>query len=199
MLTLTYALVALSVEHKRVNSALVAVQQEIRHAQNTVADVEVPMLETLVSRLNNLDTACRERNLELFVIPALRNANEEVDRILGDLEALSSMGRILLKNVKAKLREARTSGSVDAAEIFKALDTYCKHMLTRTKTEEQQLLPLSQRLISGDEWFDIAAQFISHETERQGRKSFSQSIIEGISSLPASAPSSSQSVYQVTS
>jgi len=31
---------------------------------------------------------------------------------------------------------------------------------------------LAQRLISSDEWFDIAAKFISHESERHPRRNF---------------------------
>lgn len=187
MLTVTYALVALSIEHKRVNGALVAAQQEIRHAKRCGMDLDAPMLESMLSRLLNLDTACAERNFELFVLPALRSVSVEAERMLNELDALCTRARIQLRQAQGKLREARQRAQCASAEILGSLDTYCQLALERTRFEEAQILPLAQRLISSDEWFDIAAKFISHDSERQGRRNYGRHLVDNITAMAVAA------------
>jgi len=94
---------------------------------------------------------------------------------------MTSMGRIILRNVRTNLRKVASLGSVGANDFFDSLESYCQNLMKRLTTEELHILPLAQRVISSDEWFDIAAKFISHESEKHPRKMFDQ---ESVSILP---------------
>ncbi|HXA46970.1 MAG TPA: hypothetical protein VNW52_05020 [Burkholderiaceae bacterium] len=139
-----------------------------------------------------LDDACHSRNIELYVLPALRSATSEADSVLAEMEALISMGRILLRNVRSNIRKVALQGASDITEYFDSLEAYCQNMMNRLKIEEAHLLPLAQRFISSDEWFDIAAKFISHESERNMKKSYTGDGIGNVrGSLPSTVLSSS--------
>lgn len=175
MLTLTYALVALSVEQKKVQSSVSELQHRMQREKSRGVLADQRNFESLLTQFKLLDEACGVRNIELYVLPAIRSATSDADGLLADLDALSSMGRIILKNVGARVRTAISQGEFEVDDLCNSLDIYCQQLLKRLAMEELQLLPIAQRVISGDEWFDIAAQFISHETERHP-KAFEQGL-----------------------
>src|SRR5580704_17434182 len=94
MLTLTYALVALSVEQKKVQGRLLELQQGLQKERSRKLNAEQSELESLLADFVLLDDACRSRNMELYVLPAIRSATQEADALLADLETMTSIGRI---------------------------------------------------------------------------------------------------------
>jgi hypothetical protein len=185
MLTLTYALVALSVEQKKVQGRLLELQQGLHKERSHGAVGGQPELESLLADFVLLDDACRSRNIELYVLPAIRTATQDADSLLADLEAMTSIGRITLRNLRAKLRNVGQRGACDFNDFLDSLDSYCQNLMKRLTTEELQILPLAQRVISNDEWFDIAAKFISHESERRGHKEFDPEAMEMLPARPS--------------
>lgn len=172
MLTLTYALVALSVEQKKVQGQLLELQQCVQKERDRKAFVEPARLESLVADFVRLDDACLSRNIELYVLPAVRAATSEADSLLADIDAIISTGRIILRNLRGNLWKNAGQDSVQIDDFLDSLETYCQNLMKRLTMEELHILPLAQRVISSDEWFDIAAKFISHESERHPQKTF---------------------------
>jgi len=172
MLTLTYALVALSVEQQKVHASLLEQQQKIERLRKSERKPERVELESLLNQFMHLHTNCVTRNFELYVLPALRLADQGNSRALADLDGLSIMCDKALKAVRLRWWQDREYDAAAIEELFNALNAYCGHMLNRLDIEKSQLMPIAQRVISSEEWFDIAAQFISHESERYSRKSF---------------------------
>jgi hypothetical protein len=170
MLTLTYALVALSVEQRKVKERVLELQQEVQIERKQRLLGNRAHVESLVSQFIKLDEACRSRNIEHYVLPAIRTATSEADSLLADIDALTLMGRITLKTVHARLRQATARGSFELDFLCDSLQQYCQDMLKRLELEEAQVLPLAQRVISSDEWFDIAARFISSDLGRSERE-----------------------------
>jgi hypothetical protein len=172
MLTLTYALVALSVEQKKVQISLLELQHAIQRERKRkpVAITDQRNFESLLLQFARLDEACEVRNISLYIMPAIRSITTEADPLLADVEALTSMGRIILNAVRKRVRQAFAQGTGEIDDLFNSLELYCQYLLKRLAIEEQHLLPLAQRLISSDEWFDIAARFISHESGKYVKK-----------------------------
>jgi hypothetical protein len=198
MLTLTYALVALKVEQTRVQGRLAELQQRAQKERARKATFEQSKLESLLADFMLLDDACHSRNIELFVVPALRSATSEADSVLADMETLTSMGRILLRNVRTNLRKGAVQEAADINALFDSLETYCQNMMSRLTAEEVHLLPLAQRCISSDEWFDIAAKFISHESERHAKKSFDLGALGGMGAHQSAATLQSRNTVEAT-
>ena len=178
MLTLTYALVALSVEQKKVLGRLLELQHEIQQKRSRKVVADQRQIESLLAQFVQLDEACRNRN---------------IDSLLADIEALTAMGRIILATVRERLRQAFAQGSFNIEDVCNSLELYCQHLLKRLAIEDMHFLPLAQRVISSDEWFDIAAQFISHESEKQTKKTFDHMV------PPAETPSHIAAVNQSNS
>jgi hemerythrin-like domain-containing protein len=172
MLTLTYALVALSVEQKKVQGRLSELQQCIEKLRSATTVIGHSEAESLLAEFLRLDDNCHSRNIELYVLPAIRSLSPQADNLLAEVDQIAATGRIVLKKARNILRKAAMQDEFDEIDFFDSLETYCLNLTRRFTTEEMHLLPLAQRLISSDEWFDIAAKFISHESERHPRRNF---------------------------
>lgn len=196
MLTLTYALVALSVEQKKVHGRLLELQEEIQQERSLKLEADQHRFESLLAQFMQLDEICRDRNIELYVLPAIRAVTTEDEPSMADIEALNSMGRIILKSVRGRLRQAFVQGSFDIEDMCGSLELYCQHLLKRLAIEEQHVMPLAQRVISSDEWFDIAAQLISHESEKRPRKTSNPGASAIETPSPAAAFGQNIDAYQ---
>lgn len=194
MLTLTYALVALSVEQKKVQGRLLELQQSVQRERNREETIEQAKAESLLTDFLQLDDACLSRNVELFVLPAIRCATPEANSLLADIETLTSTGRIILKN----LRKTAAQGVLEIDDFFEFLEMYCETLMKRLTIEELHILPLAQRVISSEEWFDIAAKFISHESEKHPKKSFEREMASMFPASHVAANDQRGNLYQVS-
>lgn len=171
MLIVTYSLVTLSVEQERTRNILAALQQRAQHCATQSQCGDTSVLESILDQLTQFDDACRERNIELYVIPAIRRATQEADHLLAELESFSSLGSNILKSVRSRLQQDIEQGMQKARGLAGSMGLYCHHLLTRLSREDEELFPMARRVItSEEEWFTIASQFISHDAELHAHK-----------------------------
>lgn len=170
MLTATYSLVAISAEQKNVRSILSRLQQYIHNCWKSLQDLDLPLLESAFNKLTQFDQFCHERKVEMYVIPAVRGATREVDSLLAELESMSARGIDILRSVQDQLRQAVDQGVVKINELCKAMEIYCDNLLKRLAKEEDELLPMVGRLLTIDEWFPIAAKFLSDDAKQLERR-----------------------------
>ena len=172
MLIVTYSLVTLSVEQEKTRHVLSALQQRIQDYAIQSQHRGRPALESILTHLTQFDVACRQRNVELYVIPAIRRATQEADSLLAELELFSDLGSNILKSARHHLQQDIEHGIHKLKELTDAMGLYCHHLLARLAKEEKELFPVARRVItSEEEWFAIAAQFISHDAELHAYKS----------------------------
>lgn len=171
MLIVTYSLVTLSVEQEKTRHILSALQQKTENYAMQMQHRGRSGLELILNQFTQFDVACRERNVELYVIPAIRRATQEADSLLAELESFSNMGSNILKSVRHRLQQDIGQSVHKMKGLASAMGLYCHHLLARLAKEEQELFPVARRVIvSEEEWFAIAAQFISHEAELHAYK-----------------------------
>ena len=161
MLTATYALISLSVEQKRAHNLLSTVQQLFQNSSADRQRIDPTILESVVSQFTKLDESCHRRKVEVYVIPAIQKATKEADSLLAELESLSAIGLRILRSVRERVRQAFDQGVIEVKELYSSIELYCTNLLQRLTKEEEELLPLAERVISSEEWFAIGAQFLS--------------------------------------
>jgi hemerythrin-like domain-containing protein len=171
MLTATYSLVALSVEQQKACGTLSALRQYIKNSSRELKDADSTCLESAVDKLSEFDQYCHQRKVEVYVIPAIRKATREADCLLAELESLSAMGFSILRSVRDRLRMAFEQGAVKIEELCSSMELYCNNLYQRL-VKEEELLQIAQRVISLEEWFAIAASFLSHDAAKDKRKRY---------------------------
>lgn len=174
MLTATYSFVAISAEQDMARSLLCRLQQAVQNIWHSLQKADLSFLEAAFDKLFQFDRFCRHRKLDLYVIPTLRSVTREADALLEQLDALRESGLAVLRTARERLVAALDNGNIRTHEAVHAMETFLGSMQTKLKREEEELFPLLRRLLSVEDWFSIAAQFLAddagaHEHGRQPR------------------------------
>lgn len=184
MLTATYSLVAIAAEQDNARRRLHRLQQYIHAAWKGLQNMDFGFLEAALNKLVQFDKYCRTRKVEMYLIPALRNTDREADALIAELDGISAAGMSILSSIGDQLGAAFYAGRVHFTEIYRSMELYCCKLSLRLEKEERVLLPMARRLLSTEEWFAIAAQFLSDEAstcvqERQRRAALPRSSLSG--------------------
>jgi hypothetical protein len=193
MLTATYTLVALSVEQASVRLSLQAFQKSIQSMVTRQQTLTLTQLEQACETLDQLYQACNWRKVELYLIPAVRQATGRADRLLDELGRLNQNALALIRRVKAQVEAIGAAGQAQAAAIGEAIEAFCQALLKRLEKEEQELFVIARTVIGGESWFSIANQLLAHDAEVAEARRATQPgqpmrSAEPIALLPRSAP-----------
>ena len=170
MLTATYSLVAIAAEQDKTRAMLSRLQQYLQTAWKGLQGIDFSFLENAFGKLVQFDKFFRQRKLELYLIPSLRSVGREADALIAELDALSAKGLGILRSVREQLAQAFAMSSIKVNEICHAMESYCDCMFARLQKEERELIPLARRVFSIEDWFTIAAQFLSDDDESSTRR-----------------------------
>lgn len=171
MLTATYSLVAMAAEQDQTRARLSRLQQYLQSTWKGLQAIDFSFLETAFAKLVQFDKYFGARKLERYLIPALRNAGREAANLVAELDALSAKGAGILRTLGEHLAQAFEPSAVKINQICHAMESYCGTMLVRLEREDRELIPLARRLLSIEDWFTVAAQFLSDDgSDADGRQ-----------------------------
>jgi hemerythrin-like domain-containing protein len=162
MLTATYTLVALSVEQASVRISLLSLQQYAHANLRRQHSVTLAQLQYACEALDRLYQTCHWRKIEMYLIPALRQATQQADRLLDELSNLNHAALDILKALQ-RTREADDRSEQQVAQICSHIDSFCAVLLKRLEKEEGELFAIARSAICGDAWFNIANKFLLHD------------------------------------
>ena len=168
MLTATYSLVAMENEQTRASTILNNTRAMIAAMWGNLPEADLARIETALLGLTRFEQYCHQRKVEKYVIPSVRGASHEIDAIVGDLDSLSSVGIDFLNCAAEQWRMVFERRSTRMVELCGAMEAYCDCLQQRLRKEEEELLPLVRRMLSVEDWFTLAAQFLTDEREPRG-------------------------------
>lgn len=161
MLTATYSLVAIAAEQDKARSLLQRLQHFIEASWKGLQDIDLGFMEAAHQKLLRFDHFLRERKIEQFLIPLLRQAGQEAELLIAELDSLRARSARALQSAGRELSSRIELNGHEIARLSDAMHTYCAHVAARLRLEEQALLPLARRLLSVEDWFHLAAEFLS--------------------------------------
>lgn len=165
MLTATYTLVALSVEQANVRLSLLSFQKYVQSTFVRQQSITLSQLEYACETLERLYQACHWRKIELYLIPALREATEQANQLLDELSRLNQNALAMIRRLQKELDSANARSEQQVTEICEAIEAFCGALLQRLEKEEKELFAMARAVISGEAWFAIANQFLAHDAE----------------------------------
>lgn len=161
MLTATYILVALSVEQSSIRLHLLSLQKTAQAQRG----MTLAQLQYAFDSLNRLYETCHWRKIERYLIPAIRLAAPQADRLLDELGALNRSAFGILTSLQTRLDEALARNDAQIGEFCDGIDAFCATLLRQLEKEEGELFAVARRVICGDDWFHIANDFLRHDAQ----------------------------------
>lgn len=165
MLTATYVLLTLSIEQKKERHFISRLLQYVQSIARRPQEIDPVFIESQLKQLTSLAEARHQRKVEVCLMPAVRAAEPNCTSLIEDLETLSQRGSAMLNAVYRCLRRAMRRSASQGKFLCTTIDLYCQNLLKRLDKEEQELLPLAQKVISSEEWFEIGSKFLEQDGE----------------------------------
>ncbi|TFW29936.1 hypothetical protein [Duganella callida] len=165
MLTATYVLLTLSIEQKKERHFISRLLQYVQTSARRPQEIDPVFIESQLQELTRFAEARHQRKVEACLMPAVRAADSNCTALMNDLECLSQRGSAMLNAVYRCLHRAMRRSASQGRFLCKAIDLYCQNLLKRLDKEEQELLPLAQKVISSDEWFEIGSKFLEQDND----------------------------------
>jgi hemerythrin-like domain-containing protein len=165
MLTATYTLVALSVEQANVRLSLLSFQKYVQSTLVRQQSLTLSQLEYACETLERLYQACHWRKIELYLIPALRQATEQANHLLDELSRLNQAALTVIRRLQSELDSEGSRSEQQVAQVCEAIEGFCAALLQRLEKEEKELFSIARSAIGGDAWFEIANQFLAHDAQ----------------------------------
>jgi len=185
MLTATYTLVSLSVEQASIRVSLLAFQKYMHQQLNQQLSQQIHHQHQLslaqwqyaADWLNRLYQSGYWRKVELYLIPAIRQATPHADGLIAELKhlqhaALESVN-VVQQRAGATIDTSQQQIEAQIETLSASIDAFCQALLERLEKEERELFALARKVIGGEAWFAIAYQFLAHdaraEEDRRGK------------------------------
>jgi hemerythrin-like domain-containing protein len=185
MLTATYTLVALSVEHASVRLSLLAFQKYVRSTLMQQNCMTLSQLEYACENLNSLYQACHWRKTEMYLIPALRETTERADHLLDELNRLNQSALTSIRLLQDKLGSLADVRDEQVSLVCESIETFCTSLLQRLEKEEQELFAIARAAIAGETWFSIANQLMMHDKHLEEMKRAGVAVVDPAHPDPA--------------
>lgn len=163
MLTATYTLVALSVEQANIRVSLQSFQKYVQATLLRQHGMSLNQLEFAYESLNRLYQACHWRKIEMYLIPAIRQATQQADSLLEELGRLNDSALSVIRSLQEQVAKSQRDHEACGEEIAERIDDFCDSMLNRLDKEEKELFNVARTAIGGEAWFAIANQFLLHD------------------------------------
>jgi hemerythrin-like domain-containing protein len=89
--------------------------------------------------------------------------------VLAELEAQHAEGDGWLRNLRDAVNHLQASGGKDGAAFAKAVDIYADFHWKHMRMEEDEVMPLAQRVLSPEDWRQIEAAFNANDDPMFGK------------------------------
>ena len=172
MLTATYSIVTLKLEQENMRWNFSALQQTILSSIKNLNHVSSMEFESMLNRLSQFEQYCQQRKVEIFNVPALRKFTREADTLLDELDSLSQHCFSILCKLRVRLQQVMREGLFKMDEVYSSIELCCSTIYTRL-CKREELVELAERVIPHEEWFGLAASFMSHDRIKAGQLPFS--------------------------
>lgn len=163
MLTATYTLVALSVEQATIRVSLLSFQKYVQSTLQRQNSLTLSQLEFACESLNRLYEACHWRKIEMYLIPAIRQATQQANQLLEELNRLNDSALAVIRSLQQQVAETSDDSGQHVHAICSRIDAFCDALLKRLDKEEKELFAVARTAIGGEAWFAIANQFLLHD------------------------------------
>ena len=188
MLTATYILVSLSVEQASIRMSLLAFQKYMQVQLRQQSRLSLAQLQYTGDWLNRLYQGGYWRKVEMYLVPAIRQATPHADGLLNELNGLNHAALESINVVQQRAGAAIDHSELQAEQLCAAIDAFCAALLQRLEKEERELFALARKVIVGEAWFAIAYQFLAHDARAQEARRGKAQVLPFVLPVPLPAP-----------
>ena len=156
-------------EHLAISAVLYSLRYLVKGMRKGEAP-NFPLLRAILDYIVSYPDRWHHPKEDKYLFAAVRRRTRDADGLIARLEREHALGHPLMEELKKELI-AFQGGDAQAGErFFDAADRYAELEWEHLRTEEEAFLPIAERVLSPDDWAEIAAAFRENDNPLFGIK-----------------------------
>lgn len=163
MLTTTYSLIVFTAEQNGIRTKMMSLRDHIKQGVRVVSVIDGDIAEGVLTQLSDFHEWMQRRKIDVYLINKMRKISGHAASLLAELESLGLLSLNILRSIKEKLVQAIGQGGLRLVEFQETVELYCTTVLKKIDKEENELFPMASRVLTAEDWFQLARQLLSHD------------------------------------
>ena len=150
-------------EHRSISAVLHALKQLAKDAENPALEPRFDAFRAMIYYIDQYPERLHHPKEEKYLFARLEQRAPEAKALIEDLRAEHVMGAQLIRDLEQALVGLEVGWQGGERVFCAAVDAYAEFHWKHMRKEEQQLLPLAERLLSAEDWREIDAAFAGND------------------------------------
>jgi hemerythrin-like domain-containing protein len=150
-------------EHRSIAAVLHALKELAKQAQDPAVRPEFEVFHAMIYYIDQFPERLHHPKEDRYLFPPVVQRAPQAKRLVDDLRAEHAMGVQLVRDLEQSLIAVEVGWPGGAATFLKAVDAYAEFHWKHMRKEEQELLPLAERVLTKEDWAAIDAGFAGNE------------------------------------
>jgi len=164
------ALDIIRTEHRSLAAVLPALHYLAHEIRDHGAAPDYGLLRLMVDYIDSFHQRFHHPKEDDFLFRAIRVRTREGDTVLADLEAQHAEGDGWLQYLREAVNHLQASGGKRSVEFGQAVDLYADFHWKHMRQEEEEVMPLAERVLTAEDWEEIDAAFTGNDDPMFGQK-----------------------------
>jgi hemerythrin-like domain-containing protein len=156
-------------EHRSLAAVLHALQYLAREIRDHGAAPDYGLLRLMVDYIDSFHQRFHHPKEDEFLFRAIRIRTREGNTLLADLEAQHAEGDGWLMNLREAVNHLQASAGKRSGDFAHAVDLYADFHWKHMRQEEEEVMPLAERVLSAEDWREIDAAFTDNDDPMFGK------------------------------
>lgn len=156
---ISFAVGKIRSEHRSLSAVLRGMQHLMRQSSERGEGPDFPLLRAMVFYVDAFPEQLHHPKEDHFLFRLLRQRTAEEAAVLNVLEHQHSQGEGRIRELEQVLLRYETGGPGYAFEFAELVEGYAQFYWRHMSLEENIVLPLAERVLSPEDWREIAAAF----------------------------------------
>lgn len=156
-------------EHLAISAVLYSLRYLVKNMRKGTAP-NFPLLKAILDYIVSYPDRWHHPKEDKFLFAAVKRRTKDGDALIARLEREHQLGYPMVETLKLHLLAFQHGDDGAQERFFEAAERYAELEWGHLQTEEEQLLPLAERVLTADDWKEIDAAFEENDNPLFGVK-----------------------------
>ncbi len=158
-------------EHRSIAAVLHAMTQVMRNAGPQGRNLDPKLLRAMLYYLDVFPERVHHPKEERYLFAAIRRRTHDADHVLKALARDHEQGEQAIRSLEQALVRYEQGGAAEFEALREALMRFVAGYREHMRKEEQEIMPIAQRVLGNAEWAELNAEWAAHHDPLAGIES----------------------------
>ncbi|HJV27989.1 MAG TPA: hemerythrin domain-containing protein [Aromatoleum sp.] len=156
-------------EHLAISAVLYSLRYLVKEMRKGAAP-NFPLLRAILDYIVSYPDRWHHPKEDKYLFAAVKKRTRDADGLIGRLEREHEMGYPMVEDLKRQLVAFQGGDTAAGEAFFDAADRYAELEWQHLRTEEEVFMPIAERVLSPEDWAEIATAFRENDNPLFGIK-----------------------------